>query len=394
MHDINPNYKQALKALNCCVIVPTYNNQNTVARVISGVLEYSNDVIVVNDGATDSTPQILQEFGDKISVVTHPHNKGKGMALRNGFKAATEKGFSYAITIDSDGQHYPDDIPVMIEAMQQHPGCAIMGSRNMQQAGVPGKSSFGNKFSNFWFKLETGLDLPDTQTGYRVYPLDKVKQLSLFTTKFELEIEVMVKLAWKGVDIIPIPIKVKYDPNERVTHFRPFRDFTRISILNTYLVILTALYYLPHRLLKKYMRKGIVASIKEEVFNPEEPDFKKAASIGFGVFMGIFPAWGFQMLIAFIFAMLFRLNKVLVIASSNISITPMIPPIIFTSYLVGGYFVADKITFDNLTQVNIEAIHLNIRQYLIGSVILAAAMGILAFIITLLFSRVLRRRTA
>ena len=101
----------------------------------------------------------------------------------------------------------------------------------MEQEGIPGKSSFGNKFSNFWFKVETGITLPDTQTGFRLYPLEPISKMKLFTTKFETEIEVIVKLAWKNVKCIPIKINVLYDPNERVTHFRPLRDFTRISIL-------------------------------------------------------------------------------------------------------------------------------------------------------------------
>jgi hypothetical protein len=151
-----------------------------------------------------------------------------------------------------------------------------MGSRNMQQEGVPGKSSFGNKFSNFWFKFETGLTLPDTQTGFRLYPLGPLKNIRLFTSKFETEIEVIVKLAWRNVPVIPINIRVIYDMNERVTHFRPFRDFTRISILNTWLVILTLLYYLPKRLLTAINRKGLWKIIKEEAVKPDESNLSKA----------------------------------------------------------------------------------------------------------------------
>lgn len=365
-----------------------------MARVVSGVLQYSDNVIVVSDGSTDDTLEILKQFDGQITLVAYTPNKGKGRALRTGFGKAIEMGFEHAITIDSDGQHYPDDILVMAEAMVQHPHALIMGSRNMAQEGVPGKSSFGNKFSNFWFKLETGIELPDTQTGFRVYPLTHVKHIKLFTTKFELEIEVIVKLAWRYVDVTPVPIKVKYDPDERVTHFRPFRDFTRISILNTYLVILTLLYYLPHRLIRKYMKKGIINSIRDEVFNPNESDLRKAASVGFGVFMGIFPAWGFQMLIAFVFAMLFRLNKVLVIASSNISITPMIPPLLFVSYLVGGYFVDDKIEFQSVSQMNLAMIHEHMMQYLVGAIVFAAAAGALAFLVVMVIAKLFRIRKA
>ncbi len=247
-----------LSDIGACVLIPTYNNHKTIRRVIDGVLEFSqgNDVIVINDGATDSTPEILASYGDKITVVAYGKNQGKGYALKQGFKKAIEKGFKNAITIDSDGQHYPDDIQVFIDEYVKHPGALLMGARDMEQAGVPGKSSFGNKFSNFWYKLETGIELPDTQTGFRLYPLEPLKKIKIFTKKFEAEIEVIVKMAWKGVDVRPVKIKVLYDPTERVSHFRPFKDFTRISILNTYFVTLTFLYYLPKRLLFSAKKKN------------------------------------------------------------------------------------------------------------------------------------------
>src|SRR6185312_8995913 len=142
-------------------------------------------------------------------------------------------------------------------------------------------------------------------------------------------------------------IKVLYDMEGRVSHFRPFYDFSRISLLNTYLVTLTLLFYLPRRLLLKVYRKGIFSLIKEEAFNPAESNFTKAFSIGFGFFMGIFPVWGFQLLIGIPIAVLFRLNKVLFIAAANISIPPMIPVIIFLSYYFGSFFVQNEMHFQN-----------------------------------------------
>src|SRR5690606_8918040 len=140
----------------------------------------------------DATRQILANF-PSIKHIHFPANRGKGVALRTGFESAREMGFDYAITIDSDGQHFPDDIPVFVEVMEQssQPTLAI-GSRNMSQSGVPAKSSFGNRFSNFWFWFETGKRLTDTQSGYRLYPLHHIPA-KLFTNKFELEIEVIVR---------------------------------------------------------------------------------------------------------------------------------------------------------------------------------------------------------
>ncbi|MGO1596097.1 MAG: glycosyltransferase family 2 protein [Sphingobacterium sp.] len=238
-----------------CVIIPTFNNGETLKRVIDGVLSYTSNVYIVNDGSTDRTLAILSQY-DTLKVLHQQVNRGKGTALRAGFQQALADGFDYAITIDSDGQHYPDDIPIFLNELDKHQEPVLLiGNRDMEQDGIPKKSSFGNRFSNFWFWFETGIRLKDTQSGYRLYPLKQIPK-NLYTNKFELEIEVIVRLAWKGVSVKNVPIKVLYDPKERVSHFRPFRDFTRISIVNTVLVILTLLYIKPRDLFRKLKKKA------------------------------------------------------------------------------------------------------------------------------------------
>src|SRR5690606_21387153 len=215
--DTAPHIYNRFRLLSCCVIIPTYNNHKTLQRVIDGVLEYTDAVFVVNDGSTDGTHQILVQY-PRIEIIDLDKNQGKGMALRTGFKAAKAAGFAYAITIDSDGQHFPDDLPAFLNEIENEGEALLIGSRNMAQEGVPKKSSFGNKFSNFWFLLETGIRLEDTQSGYRLYPLNKLPE-GRFTNKFEFEIEVIVRTAWKGVIVKKVPVKVLYDINERVSHF-------------------------------------------------------------------------------------------------------------------------------------------------------------------------------
>lgn len=383
--------KARFKAHKCCVMIPTYNNEKTLARVIDGVLNYCDDVIVVNDGATDSTPQIITSYEDKIEILTHLENKGKGMALRNGFKKAIDLGFDYVITIDSDGQHFPENLEDFLTESEQNPDALIMGSRNMDQEGVPGKSSFGNKFSNFWFYVETGLKLPDTQTGYRLYPLNSIKTKKYFTTKFEFEIEVIVKMAWKFVPIKSIPIKVLYDPEERVSHFRPFRDFTRISILNTYLVTLTLLWHLHVRLIRKVLKKGLWASFKAELNNKNESNLRKASAVGFGIFMGIIPIWGFQMLVAAAIAKMLRLNTIITLVSSNISIPPMIPFLLFASYWCGSIFINDSIALNWHSEFTLNDMYLNLKQYLIGSFIFAGIAGAAMFVVAYLILKLVRK---
>ena len=170
-----------MRQLKVCTVMPTYNNGGTLRDVVERVLAYCADVIVVNDGCTDHSAEVLASFGERITVVDYGCNRGKGYALKQGFEKAKAMGFDYALTIDSDGQHFPEDIPLFVEAMEQHPGAMIVGSRNLKQDNMPGQNTFANKFSNFWFKIQTGLNLPDTQTGYRLYPLKNMPCLALLT---------------------------------------------------------------------------------------------------------------------------------------------------------------------------------------------------------------------
>ena len=305
MPDKTPQ-KQLLRDRGICVVIPTYNNGGTVADVVRRALAECADVIVVDDGSTDDTASQLsllspplEGSGEAVlTIVTHDRNRGKGRALQTGFRKAIELGFSYVITLDADGQHYPEDIPKFLEANRQHPGALIIGSRHIvgnaskrcdspivgnaskrYDRPVVGEASklcdrpvvgeasklcgnqdsgsrFANKFSNFWFYVQTGHRLPDTQTGYRLYPL--TSHLSFLTSRYEAELELLVFASWHGVELVPIDIDVYYPPaNERVSHFHPVKDFARISLLNTVLCFLAVVYGLPLRLwrwLAKYVR--------------------------------------------------------------------------------------------------------------------------------------------
>lgn len=355
--------------MNYCVLIPTYNNAKTLARVIDGVLRYTSHIIIVNDGATDATPDILTRYPE-LTIIHLPKNKGKGNALRIGFDKARSLGYDYALTIDSDGQHYPEDIPVFIATIEaESEPTLLVGSRNMTQDEVPKKSSFGHKFSNFWFHLETGVNLPDTQSGYRLYPLQYIPK-KYYTEKFEFEIEILVRSSWNGVQLKNVPIQVLYDPEERVSHFRPFRDFMRISVLNSVLVLIALFYIKPRNFFRDAKKKSLKRFIKEDILESDSSDSVKAGSVALGVFFGIAPFWGFQTILTITLAVFFNLNKTLAFICSNVSIPPMIPVLIFTSLKIGTFFVGGTILPQgDLTTM--EYIKNNLLQYLVGSFTLA-----------------------
>ncbi|TDE31726.1 DUF2062 domain-containing protein [Flavobacterium ranwuense] len=365
----------SVNRLKVCVIVPTYNNCKTVKGVLDSILHYTSNIIIVNDGSTDETARILEDYTQLVQIY-FPENSGKGLALRAGFKKAKELNYNYAITIDSDGQHFASDIPKFIDALESEGEVLLIGSRNMMQEGVPKKSSFGNKFSNFWFWFETGIRLEDTQSGYRLYPLSSIP-VNYFTPKFEFEIEVIVRSAWKGIRVKNIPIQVLYDPTERVSHFRPFRDFTRISILNTVFVFITLLYIKPRDFFRSLKKKGIRKFFLENILESNDSNARKSFSIALGVFIGISPFWGFQTVLVLFLAVVFKLNKAISFTFSNISFPPLIPFIIYGSLKIGGYFSNNKTHLFLDTSMTFSDIQNNIHQYLVGSFILAIMMSII-----------------
>lgn len=279
------------------ILIPTYNNAGTLADVVRRALQQGLPVMVVDDGSTDGTAEVLSglqsavraqnkafscpDCGDaerevfpsakkiadatgntslsdnetsdaaekaSLSVIRHVVNQGKGVALKTGFQEALRLGYSYAVTLDADGQHHPEDVPVLLA--QKGEKTLVVGSRSIR--GKDGRSSFANKFSNFWFTLYTWIKLPDTQTGYRLYPLKNLPSLRLLSARYEAELTLLAFSAWKGLKLVPVPVQVEY-PEDRVTHFRPGKDFTRISILNTLLLFVALFYGYPRTLLRKLL---------------------------------------------------------------------------------------------------------------------------------------------
>lgn len=243
-----------------CAVIPTYQNAKTLLQVVADVHRVVDTVFVVDDGSNDGTAALLDEATDNErpeKVLTHPKNCGKGAALKTGLTYARQQGFRYAVTVDADGQHRADDIPALLKAVEEEPDALAIGSRGLQHENMPAKSTFANRFSNFWFALQTLQRLPDTQSGLRIYPLRCLHGLRWMSARYEAELTLLVFSAWAGVKLLPVPVSVYYPPrDQRVTHFRPGRDFTRISVLNTLLCFLMVVYGWP-RIFCRQIARGV-----------------------------------------------------------------------------------------------------------------------------------------
>lgn len=243
-----------------CAVIPTYQNAKTLLKVVADVHRVVDTVFVVDDGSNDGTAALLDKAtGNERpeKVLTHPKNCGKGAALKTGLTYARQQGFRYAVTVDADGQHRADDIPTLLKAVEEEPDALAIGSRGLQHENMPAKSTFANRFSNFWFALQTLQRLPDTQSGLRIYPLRRLHGLRWMSARYEAELTLLVFSAWAGVKLLPVPVSVYYPPrDQRVTHFRPGRDFTRISVLNTLLCFLMVVYGWP-RIFCRQIARGV-----------------------------------------------------------------------------------------------------------------------------------------
>lgn len=390
----NDKWQAEFSKWKACVIIPTYNNDATLGQVIDSVLAYTAHIIVVNDGSTDQTREVLATYEDRIHIHHCPINRGKGIALRTGFQLAIDAGYAYAITLDSDGQHRASDIPRFFEVLQAHPGALLIGARNMGQDNVPGSSSFGHKFSNFWYQIMTGNKLPDTQSGYRLYPLNPLAKIHLRTTKYELEMEALVRLGWQGIETLPVPIDVYYPPQEeRITHFRKIPDFSRIFVLNTLMVIIGLLYARPLLFFKELKKKSGRAFLKEYIFDSDESNQKITYAVMLGLFIGVSPFWGYQIMLVIFFCVLLRLNKVIALVAAHISIPPMIPLILYSSYRLGQLVLFKKGGNEILqrTDIHLKDLKDNLIQYVIGSfslgVLLAMLAGAIVFPLLLIFRK-------
>ncbi len=210
-----------------CVIIPCYNHESTVAAVAREAAAHC-PVIIVDDGSIPRLPP-----SGEMQKLRLPRNAGKGAALRLGLGKAATLGFTHAITMDADGQHFASDIPRFLEASKEQPGALVVGIRDFKAAGTPWARRKSNAFSAFCFGAQTGVGLSDTQCGFRCYPLPLAQRLTTRSQRFAFELEFLLRAAWAGASIVGVPVKCTYSPEQlRTSHFRPVSDFARIAMMN------------------------------------------------------------------------------------------------------------------------------------------------------------------
>lgn len=371
--------KPGAEKIKPLIVIPVYNHAATLREVVDRTLRVCSDILVVDDGSTDGGAETIN--GLPVRLIRHEKNMGKGAAILTAVEEAGKLGVTHIITIDADGQHDPADVKVFMPVIEEEPLALVIGKRGFNVENVPFSSRFGRVFSNFWLRVQTGYSLKDTQSGFRAYPTVLFDRLRLYDRHYSFEIEVLVKAAWAGIALKEVDISVYYPEREmRVSHFKPFMDNLRLTILNTRLTM-RALLPIPHRRFMETTDGDIKVSILHPVkslrillkknVSPE----RLAASGGLGVFLGAFPLIACQALVILASANYLRLNKYAALATSQICNPPIVPALcIETGYLIRHGRFLTEISLQTLGYQGLE----RILEWIIGAFVLGPLLGFIS----------------
>ncbi len=366
------------------VAIPVYNNGKTILNIANECKEYSNNIIVVDDGSIDVNLKELfkdQEF----VVIQHKKNKGKGKAILSALEYAKEENGKYLITIDGDGQLFPKDLLVFINKIleTQNESSLFIGHRNFNTDNVPKKSEFGRKFANFWLKIETGVKTSDSQSGFRAYPVKYISQLKFFGNGYNFEAEVLAKSAWAGINLIDIPISVYYPPsNKRVSSFKPFKDNLKLSMMHSHLVGLSLTPFYKKRLVNKehnyfYFFKHPVRFCKTLLKENATP-IELATAAAIGTLLAVLPLIGCHTVLILYFSTKLHLNKVMAINIQHLYMPPFVPAMCIAL----GYYIRNGEWLLNVsTDTIVYQFKDRLYEWLLGSLLLAPIFAILSAII-------------
>jgi len=366
------------------LVIPLYNHAAKVRRVVEKALAANWPVLVVDDGSSDGG--LTKLVGLSCATLRLEINQGKGAAILAGAHWAAEQGYSKIITVDADDQLDPGEAHLLAAAAADQEQALVIGARRMDRSNAPGSSLFGRSFSNFWVHLECGRELPDTQSGFRLYPVKELLQLVTGCRRYDFEVEVLTRAAWAGLPILTVPVSVHYPPGgERVSHFHQFRDNFRLTCLHTRLVS-RALLPWPHRRLVERSPEEVVAARRETLSLLHPVNLVKylcrehtsalqlAVAAWMGIFFGALPLLFVHTATILYVCHRLHLNKVTAVTASQLCMPPVVPVLCIQIgyFLRSGAFLTE-FTWDTLV---VQA-HQRLWEWLLGSLLLGPVLGVL-----------------
>lgn len=212
--------------------IPAYQEARTIRALAQAALEQSPNVMVVDDGSTDGTADQVRDL--PVTLLVHPHNRGKAASLRTAFAHALSRQAACVISLDGDGQHDPADAPLLLAAWRRNPSCIVIGSRLHDKSQFPIARWRANRFACFWISWAAGHPIADSQSGFRAYA-GEVMRIALGPRvrggRFTFESEVLIEAARQGHRTLAVAIPGRYPVNARASHFRPVWDITKIVVM-------------------------------------------------------------------------------------------------------------------------------------------------------------------
>ncbi len=378
--------RQTDTKLNFLVVIAHYNHTATLRRVAEACRAVWPHVLVVDDGS-DQNPQPLLE-GLDIHFIRQTPNQGKGTALLAAAHWAEKHHFTHILTIDADGQHHPQEIPLFVKTAQQHPQALILGVRQFDDT-VPASSRFGRTFGNFWVHLQTGKAVADIQSGYRCYPVEVLRVLTVWSKRYAFEVEVVVRALWAGFAVQEIPVSVTYGA-QRISHFSLWKDNLRLTVLNTYLTIRSML-PIAHRQYQQaegqLTKRPFLETLRDNLTAPHST-LRNALSAAWGIFCGSIAFVGIRQVWLFWGAGWWNLNRLLCVSFEKLCIGPFVPALCIEV----GYFLRHGhwLTEFTLTTLGKQALA-RIWEWIVGSLVVAPCLAGITFLLMLFVGAVLRR---
>lgn len=238
------------------VVIPVFNHDRHIHALVDVMLDMQLPCIVVDDGSAPSCANTLQQLADthseRVTLVKHTVNQGKGAAVLSGIAAAGAAGCTHALQIDADGQHAVNDVPRLLELARLNPTALVTGQPQFDDS-VPRARLYLRYLTHVMVSVNTlTWGVRDAMCGFRVYPIQSVMTLAQHVRlgrRMDFDIEILVRLDWAGVPIVTMPTRVRY-PIDGVSHFRMWADNARITGMHTRL-FLTMLRKAPALLIRR-----------------------------------------------------------------------------------------------------------------------------------------------
>jgi uncharacterized protein (DUF2062 family) len=365
------------KTFSPAVVLPTFDNARTLAGIVTKVTRLGLQALVVNDGSTDDTASVAAALAKDplVTVIAHERNRGKAAALMSGFAAAEAAGYTHAVTIDTDGQLNPDEIPRLLEVARREPNAFVIGTRDAAAADYPGRSRLGRWASNTLVRWQSGLRVADSQCGFRVYPLAMVRAMNCRASRYGFETEVITRAAWAGRAVREVPVSCSYLPHgQRVSHFRPWVDSFRAVPMHARLM--------ARALIRWFSPARAWRQLRHEQRGANE----FAAGLAVGVFIANLPLYGVQTVLCLYAARRLRLHPLSVVAGSHLS-TPPIGPVLVALAIGVGHFLLHgewmrlpkwESTFGGWMQLAGRVI----LEWSLGAVIVGAVLAAVTYLIS------------